>query len=190
MIEGALHCECRAALRSGASCVFPLSRRVCWNVITCDGVHRLRFHCGEVFEERSSCLSCISNIQVPSEHAACSRVVETWELPPHGEAGPFPAIFPWSQKMLKRFMLTTAAAALLATSAFAQTPAPPPPAAAPAAPATRTDAKFVTMQTADQWLGSKFKGTDVIGANNEKIGDVSDVLFDKDKVLAYVVGVG
>jgi len=40
-------------------------------------------------------------------------------------------------------------------------------------------------------LASKFKGTDVIGTNNEKIGDVSDILFDKDgKVLAYIVGVG
>src|SRR5262249_8708187 len=33
--------------------------------------------------------------------------------------------------------------------------------------------------------------TDVLGANDEKIGDVSDILFDKDgKVLAYVVSVG
>jgi hypothetical protein len=52
-------------------------------------------------------------------------------------------------------------------------------------------AHFVTKQTSDQWLASKFKGTDVIGADDKKIGDVSDVLFDKDKkVLAYIVGVG
>jgi hypothetical protein len=49
----------------------------------------------------------------------------------------------------------------------------------------------VTEQKPDQMLATKFKGTDVIGANNEKIGDVSDILFDKDaKVLAYVIGVG
>ena len=31
----------------------------------------------------------------------------------------------------------------------------------------------------------------MIGANEEKIGDVSDILFDKDhKVLAFIVGVG
>jgi sporulation protein YlmC with PRC-barrel domain len=49
----------------------------------------------------------------------------------------------------------------------------------------------VTQQTADQFLASKFKGTDVIGTDDKKIGDVSDVLFDKDKkVLAYIVGVG
>jgi hypothetical protein len=40
-------------------------------------------------------------------------------------------------------------------------------------------------------LASKFKGTDVLGADDKKIGDVSDILFDKNqKVLAYVVGVG
>jgi hypothetical protein len=31
----------------------------------------------------------------------------------------------------------------------------------------------------------------VVGADDAKIGDVSDILFDKDqKILAYVVGVG
>ena len=49
----------------------------------------------------------------------------------------------------------------------------------------------MSVQSADQWLASKFKGTDVIGANNEKIGDVNDVLFDKSgKLDAYIVGVG
>jgi hypothetical protein len=49
----------------------------------------------------------------------------------------------------------------------------------------------VTTQTPDQWLASKFKGTDVIGTDDKKIGDVSDILFDKDKkVVAYIVGVG
>ena len=90
--------------------------------------------------------------------------------------------------MLKKFMITTAAAALLTGSAFAQSP----PASSPA-PTARVEAsgKFVTEQTPDQWLATKFKGTDVMGTNNEKIGDVSDLLFDKDgKILAYVVGVG
>ena len=31
----------------------------------------------------------------------------------------------------------------------------------------------------------------MIGANNEKIGDVNDILFDRNgRVLAYVIGVG
>ena len=60
-----------------------------------------------------------------------------------------------------------------------------------AAPAVKTEAKFVNSQRQDQFLASKFKGTDVIGADDKKIGDVSDILFDKDgKIEAYVVGVG
>ena len=102
--------------------------------------------------------------------------------------------------MLKRLMITTAAAALVVGSAVAQTPAPDAP-KAPPAPEIRDDAascrraavrrQFVTQQTADQWLASKFKGTDVIGSNNEKIGDVNDILFDRNgRILAYVIGVG
>ncbi len=66
---------------------------------------------------------------------------------------------------------------------------------APASPSTSSaapsSAKFVNSQRQDQYLASKFKGTDVIGADDKKIGDVSDILFDKDgKIEAYVVGVG
>ena len=49
----------------------------------------------------------------------------------------------------------------------------------------------MTSQKPDQWLASKFKGTDVIGTDNKKIGDVSDILFDKaGKIEAFVVSVG
>jgi hypothetical protein len=59
-----------------------------------------------------------------------------------------------------------------------------------AAPASGS-AQFVSTQKPDQFLASKFKGTDVVGADNEKIGDVSDILFDKTgKIEAYVVSVG
>jgi sporulation protein YlmC with PRC-barrel domain len=95
--------------------------------------------------------------------------------------------------MLKKFMITTASLALLTSAAIAQTPdqkQPAPSAPAPSA-ATAAKAQAITEQKPDQLLASKFKGTDVMGNNNEKIGDVSDILFDKDgKVLAYVVGVG
>ena len=63
-----------------------------------------------------------------------------------------------------------------------------------AAPATTTgsaSAQFINTQKPDQWLASKFKGTDVVGADNEKIGDVSDILFDKTgKIEAFIVSVG
>jgi sporulation protein YlmC with PRC-barrel domain len=106
--------------------------------------------------------------------------------------------------MLKRLMMTTAAAALVVGSAVAQAPAPDSPKAPPMQkiePMPKTEAmpkadaqgsrQFVTQQASDQWLASKFKGTDVIGSNNEKIGDVNDILFDRNgKIMAYVIGVG
>jgi hypothetical protein len=52
-------------------------------------------------------------------------------------------------------------------------------------------AKFVASQTADQLVFSKFKGTDVVGPNDESIGAVNDLLFDKSgKILGVMVGVG
>src|SRR5689334_3754874 len=106
--------------------------------------------------------------------------------------------------MLKRIMAVAAVSGLALTSALAQTSTSPssssttPNATAPAptpsttaTPSAAGKADFVGKQTPDQWLFSKFKGTDVIGTDDKKIGDVSDVLFDKDKkILAYIVGVG
>jgi len=92
--------------------------------------------------------------------------------------------------MLRKLMMTTAALTLLAGSAFAQMPEQPKAQPSPSA-AAAGKAQVVTQQTADQMLATKFKGTNVIGSNDEKIGDVSDILFDKEgKVLAYVIGVG
>jgi hypothetical protein len=52
-------------------------------------------------------------------------------------------------------------------------------------------AKFINSQKSDQFLASSFKGTDVVGPDNKKIGDISDILFDKSgKIEAYVVSVG
>jgi sporulation protein YlmC with PRC-barrel domain len=58
--------------------------------------------------------------------------------------------------------------------------------------APKADApKFVASQSADQWVFSKFKGTDVIDPNNESIGSVNDLLFDKSgKIVGMIVGVG
>lgn len=105
--------------------------------------------------------------------------------------------------MLKRIMAVAAVSGLALTSALAQTTTSPPaqstPSAtpAPASPVPSASANpagkatFVTKQASDQHLASKFNGTDVIGADDAKIGDVSDILFDKDrKVIAFIVGVG
>jgi hypothetical protein len=112
--------------------------------------------------------------------------------------------------MTKNLLLGAAVSALMLSGAFAQTtpssPAPSnPPAAAqndqskPAASDTKSAGdqakngkpQMVAEQTPDQFLASKFEGTDVVGDDDKKIGDVSDVLFDKDgKIQAYVISVG
>jgi sporulation protein YlmC with PRC-barrel domain len=118
--------------------------------------------------------------------------------------------------MLKKLMVTTAITGLMIGAAAAEGTPPSsspstPPAATESAPAAKSpamtdpapkpsaaatapgssSAKFVNSQRSDQYLASKFKGTDVIGSDEQKIGDVSDILFDKDgKIEAYVVGVG
>jgi sporulation protein YlmC with PRC-barrel domain len=107
--------------------------------------------------------------------------------------------------MLKRLALISTVSAFALGTALAQAPDRPatspstPPAASQEAPKADTpkadmkagDAKFVSSQKPDQFLASKFKGTDVVGADNQKVGDVSDILFDKNgKIDAYVVSVG
>jgi sporulation protein YlmC with PRC-barrel domain len=92
--------------------------------------------------------------------------------------------------MLKRLMISAALGALMVSGAAAQmSPPANPPAKADAAPIS--DAKFLTAQSADQWVFSKFKGTDVLGPDNAQVGDVNDLLFDKNgKIIGMIVGVG
>lgn len=107
--------------------------------------------------------------------------------------------------MLKTLMTATAIGGLMVSTALAQAPAQQPaqqdrPAATqPAQPqtgqtqaqATSEAPKFIASQRPDQLLASRFRGTDVEGPDNQKVGDVNDVLFDtKGKVLGLVVGVG
>ena len=96
--------------------------------------------------------------------------------------------------MLKTLMMSAAVSTLMVSGALAQAN---PPAAPPAAPAAKADAapvdsaKFIQAQGTDQWVFSKFKGTDVIGPDNAQVGDVNDVLFDKGgKIVGLIVGVG
>jgi hypothetical protein len=101
--------------------------------------------------------------------------------------------------MLNKLMISTAAIALLTGSAMAQQTGTPPAQKAPmqkettttTMPAPKSSAKFIHEQGADKWVFSKFKGTDVLGPQDEHIGDVEDVVFSKDgKIEGVVVGVG
>ena len=95
--------------------------------------------------------------------------------------------------MIKTLLMSAAIGGLVMSGALAQGPssnagdAPKASAEAPKADAP----KFVPSQSTDQWVFSKFKGTDVIGPSNENIGSVNDLMFDKSgKIMAMIVGVG
>lgn len=98
--------------------------------------------------------------------------------------------------MKKQLMIGAAIGALVMSGALAQSPNSPPnsnamPPAAAQSPQGPGKAAIVTAQKPDQWLASKFKGTEVVGSDSQKIGAISDILFDKTgKIEAYVVSVG
>jgi len=90
--------------------------------------------------------------------------------------------------MLKKLALVSAVSMFAMGSALAQSPNMP----STSSEMKSGDAQFIAAQKPDQKLASKFKGTDVLGSDNQKVGDVSDILFDKDgtKIEAYIVSVG
>jgi len=107
--------------------------------------------------------------------------------------------------MIRKLMFAAAVSGLALSTAWAQAPSPSPspsqtPSATQPAPEKSPSSssamnggtpKVVASQQPDQLLWSKFKGTNVVDKQNQKIGDVSDILFDKDgKIQALVVGVG
>ena len=50
--------------------------------------------------------------------------------------------------------------------------------------------KFITQEKTDQWRASKLVGVDVYNNNNDKIGDIREVIVDKSgKADAVVIGV-
>ena len=93
------------------------------------------------------------------------------------------------------------AALTVALPALAQQPSPPqspsttPPASqsqrvSPTAGAPSTGS-FMTEMRAGLWRVSKLSGIDVYNAQNEKIGDINEVLMDQQgKAQAVVIGVG
>jgi sporulation protein YlmC with PRC-barrel domain len=96
--------------------------------------------------------------------------------------------------------LTAAAlAVLLSTSAYAQQapgPAQQAPGALPSHDTTQNSAResanrFTTNQAPGQWLVGSLWDKSVYNAAGKSIGDLKDVLIDKDgKVTALVIGVG
>ncbi len=78
-------------------------------------------------------------------------------------------------------------AAVIGGQAFAQNA---PPAAAPA-PSASTNSSNAKMMLKGNWRASKLMGLDVYNEANEKLGDVNELILDKDgKINAVVIGVG
>src|SRR5499425_2132196 len=91
--------------------------------------------------------------------------------------------------MFKTLMISAAVSALMVSAAFAQ--ADPKQSAAKPEAAPHETAKFIASQRTDQWVCSKFKGSDVLGPDNAHIRNVNAMLFDKNgKILGLIVGVG
>src|SRR5215213_3463247 len=83
--------------------------------------------------------------------------------------------------MLKQHLAACLVGTALATSsAFAQTSSTPP-----------SPGQFITQQSPGQWRASKLVGVDVYGTDNAKVGDVREVLLNRDGAAeAVVIGVG
>ena len=97
--------------------------------------------------------------------------------------------------MLKTLLITTAVSGIIISGAIAQQGTPTAPAAKEQSTAkgstSASEAKFIASQSADQWVFTKFRGTDVLGPDNASIGSVNDLLFDgTGKIIGVVIGVG
>ena len=98
--------------------------------------------------------------------------------------------------MLKRSIaLTSIGCAMFAAAALAQTSAP---STAPSAPSSTPGASSAPAKAPEQnlagqgkWRASKLMGVDIYGPDDKKVGDVTEILFDKTgKVEMVTVGVG
>jgi sporulation protein YlmC with PRC-barrel domain len=88
------------------------------------------------------------------------------------------------QKLLAAALLS---AAVFSAPAYAQTAQP----ADRAAPAATTAGSHEKMALKGNWRASKLMGLDVYNEANEKLGDVNELILDKNgKVSAVVIGVG
>jgi sporulation protein YlmC with PRC-barrel domain len=94
--------------------------------------------------------------------------------------------------MLKKHMAAClVATAFIAAPALAQTSTQPSGSSPAASSAGMSSGQFMNHMNPDQWRASKLIGVNIYGQNNEKIGDVNEVLIDrKGNADAVVIGVG
>ncbi|MBM1171806.1 PRC-barrel domain-containing protein [Microvirga arabica] len=108
--------------------------------------------------------------------------------------------------MMNRIGLGLIASTLLAAPAFAQAQAPAQPQGqAPASGTTMqapmnqgagtamqgSEVQYITQNRSDLWRASRLEGVNVYNQNDERIGDISEVLVNRQgQVEAVVIGVG
>jgi sporulation protein YlmC with PRC-barrel domain len=92
--------------------------------------------------------------------------------------------------MRSKLLLGGLLASVMIVPAVAQQSPPPAPAATPTpAPAVRP--ATAPIATAGQWRASKLIGLNVYNDQNEKLGDINEILLDQSgKATGVVIGVG
>ena len=89
--------------------------------------------------------------------------------------------------MQKLFAAALLSAAVISAPAYTQSPQP----ADRAAPAATTAGAQEKLALKGNWRASKLMGLDVYNEANEKLGDINELILDKNgKVAAVVIGVG
>jgi sporulation protein YlmC with PRC-barrel domain len=92
------------------------------------------------------------------------------------------------------FIVTVATASLMSSAAFAQTVQPkasPTATTVTSTTTTVTATSWMTQEAAGQWRVSKLIGLNVYNNDNEKIGNISELIVDRSgKLQAVVVGAG
>jgi sporulation protein YlmC with PRC-barrel domain len=93
--------------------------------------------------------------------------------------------------MLSKYIATAMlGTALMAGPAMSQTPSPSTSSPAPAAKSDSAPAA-VNPAFKDKWRASKLIGLDIYNDQSEKLGDINELILDKDgKIAAVVIGVG
>src|SRR4051794_16101192 len=91
----------------------------------------------------------------------------------------------------KHLMLALLGTALVSAPALAQNQPSSSSASPNAASSSMSTGNWMTQEQPGQWRASKLDGLDVYNNNNEKVGDISEVLVDQSgKIQAVVIGVG
>src|SRR6478736_947902 len=115
----------------------------------------------------------------------------------HGGTSPLTMSFPafpsqWRMSMLSKYIAAAMlGTALMAVPAISQAQSPSTSSPAPAAKSDSTPAAAVNPAFKDKWRASKLIGLDIYNDQDEKLGDINELLLDKGgKIAAVVIGVG